>query len=88
MNGTTRSATLGSVSCGGQAVELGGHDLGAADRAAQDGLVQDHGQLRRRGLPPHQGLAGDPDMDAAVDLLLLHAGIVGLDDGAGVLLGL
>jgi hypothetical protein len=40
------------------------------------------------GRPPDERLAGHPDMDPPADLLLIDAGVVGGDQGAGVVLGL
>src|ERR1019366_9346179 len=74
VNGTTFSVTLGSAA--------------AAARLSSWAAMTWLPPTGRRRQAADQCLPGDPDVDAAVDLLLRHSGVVGLDDGAGVLLGL
>ena len=78
---------VGQRGLGQQVLQLQAHQPGAADLAAQRGLVQ-HGPDLRRVVPDHGGLAGHPQRDLALDVLGRAVHHPGPDHGPGVVLGL
>src|SRR5579875_3145485 len=70
-----------------QPLDLAPHDGGAAHRAAQHRLVQDHPQMRWRG-PAEQPLPVHPQADPVLDLLRRGAALAQLDDSPRVVRGL
>jgi hypothetical protein len=68
-------------------LQLAAHDLGAAHRAAQGGLV-DHRPQPRRLLAGEQHLAGHPQPHPPADLLAGVVEVGAADEGAHVVVGL